>query len=170
VKKLDPQIRQTLAVIKDAAFANPYSENRLELDRRIIGAARDSNTDETLQQVVTFVGELYQVLSRTSLRIRDYGEPDRELIKIFVMFHLFHSNRSALDEHIDQQFERPHSEPLQFKFGAQIFSQLREHGLLESDAERAVAIMFQLRRAFRFIEEIKGQCDSMRKPATVAAK
>jgi len=133
------------------AFANPFGDERQEADRRAAGLAT-GDWDQALGQLL---GELERRLASLSadgevLNRRRYAGDEAELVTTGLLFHLFHRNMKRFDELIQRQIAAG-DESCEAPFAAEVFGTLTGHGFSREEAERFVAIFYQLRRAFHFI-------------------
>lgn len=138
--------------VSQASFTNPFSQSRIEIDRRIAGAPPGMPWDDTVEQTVARVSERLRALKvRGSADMAGYGEHERELLRTALLFELYHQHRQAFDTFILKQLAAGDS-PIPVPFASTILSALSEIGLNHAAAHRFLAIFYQVRRAFYFIE------------------
>ena len=139
-------------MVAQAAFANPFSRTRLELDRQIAGAPDTVSWDELVEQVVVKVGErLAGLTGGRQADLRLYAAADRDILRMVFLFDVFHRCRNAFDAFILRQIEAGDS-PCQVPFARDIFALLTGYGFGNEESLRYFAIFYQARRAFYFIE------------------
>src|SRR5437773_11710650 len=87
--KIHPQDREFLQWVSNAAFANPFSEERYELDLKIAGQFR--NEVERAEFLARAVSDKVQKLERQGqATLRCYGGGERELMRNVFLFEVFH--------------------------------------------------------------------------------
>ncbi|SHI60841.1 Sigma-54 interaction domain-containing protein [Malonomonas rubra DSM 5091] len=154
--------RQFFQLVSQAAFSNPFSDERDELDRLlagITGASKETLLLAAVESVRERVGHL-QAGGRASLSL--YRGEDRRCLELGLLFEQFHVYLSAFDELIQQQADAG-DEPCAVPFSAELLTRLREYGFKAQEARHYLAFFYQLRRAFFFIDKLVGQSPSMRR-------
>ncbi|MHC4122569.1 MAG: sigma-54-dependent transcriptional regulator [Planctomycetota bacterium] len=162
-KTLTPTDREFFSLVSKAAFANPFSEKRAELDRKISGDSRSAPWRDIVPEAVREVNKRIEKLDTDgSVKIQDFKQADRELIEHVFLFDVFHRFVKQFDQLIIDQInagERPLSVP----FAGQAMSLLTKRGFSHTLANRYFSLFYQIRRAFYFIDHgLIGQCSSMR--------
>ena len=160
---LSAEDRTFFALVSDATFANPFSDSRARLDQAL-GAARalvPAKRGDVARDLTVVVS---QRLGR--LRLKDLGRyPDDErlLLEHAVLFELFHRTTSRLDAFIDEQ-RAAGDRSLRVPFAREVAGELTGRGFTDAEALRYLALFFQLRRAFLFIDEsLPGESRSMQR-------
>ncbi len=144
--------RDFFARVAKAAFANPFSSTRLELDRLIAGVSANVARDELVEQVIGRVAERLALLTRgKKADLRLYRGEDRDILRIVFLFDVFHRFRNALDLFIQKQIEAGDT-PCQVPCARDVMSLLTEYGFSVQESRRNFAIFYQIRRAYYFIE------------------
>ncbi len=134
-----------------AAFSNPFSEERRELDRRIVGKAGDPYSAEHADRLRRAVSERVGPLEKHGRAdFRRYAEPDRELMRVAFLFEVYHRLRQDFDELVATQ-EAQGDRSVPAAFAAEAIALLERRGFDHREATRYLAIFYQLRRAFHFI-------------------
>jgi DNA-binding NtrC family response regulator len=152
IQALSASDRDFFKSVNQAAFTNPFSQSRIEVDRRIADAPPSMSWDDAVEQAITRVGERLRVLKvSSSIDMTGYSESDRELLRTAMLFDLYHQYRQPFDAFILKQLTAGDT-PIPVPFAATILSALTNTGLNHAAAQRYLAIFFQIRRAFYFIE------------------
>jgi DNA-binding NtrC family response regulator len=158
-------------MISEAAFSNPFSDKRIEIDRRIVGAATDADWHAML---VPLLQRLEKKLHRlaadkaamTELRsqFRDRSLDDNaRAVGVSILFHLFHQYMKSFDDLIIEQIEAG-DESCRAPFAFQCMEKLAGYGFSRADAGRYVAMFYQIRRAYFFISrELVGESPSIKR-------
>jgi DNA-binding NtrC family response regulator len=157
---LTPADRDFYAAVGEAAFANPFGEERDRIDRRISRAPRGASRAEVIERLLALV--------RARLREapvadrRRLSEGDRALVEYAALFDLFHRYAASFDALIQEQLARG-ERPVAVAFGGDALKALVGAGFDPAEARRYLAFFFQLRRAFYFVEHtLPGASASMR--------
>ncbi len=151
MSKLTTQERSTLKLVGRAAFANPFSSERVELDTQL--AAENLGRNE--KPIVGAVVELKRLLGVMIAEGRDKRsafqlDADRKLFENFVLFLIFHEFTEELDQLIARQMES-NERSLPFASANRMLSRLVAVGFSDHEAERYLGVFFQIRRAYYFI-------------------
>jgi len=160
--RLSKEDRDFFGLVSDAAFCNPFSEERDILDQQLAGIAKNSKQN-ALQVAISSVAERIQTLERTGkANLTLFDDEDREPLGFAFLFAQFHQYMKAFDELIQQQIEQGEA-PCPVPFSGELLTRLREYGFKAQQARHYLAFFYQLRRAFFFIGTMVGQSPSMRK-------
>jgi DNA-binding NtrC family response regulator len=150
--KLSAKDHEFFALVSQAASCNPFSDERREIDRQIAGVMPDLPVAKRVEHLTAAVSErVKQLESRQSADIRRYAADEREMVRDAVLFDLYHRYMDAFDRLILEQVEAgDESVPVPFAMEAVEF--LTGHGFLRENALRYLAILYQIRRAYYFID------------------
>ncbi len=161
-KPLTARERRLLRQVSDAISANPFTRRRRLTDSRITGLDPDSDSQTLLAAVTDTVDRQvrrFRRQGRASMAAFD-GE-QRGLVADLFVFHVFHRYLARLDEHIRAQ--NTTTDPLPLACGSDILAELGGFGFTDQEADRYLALFFQMRRAFFFINtSLIGISPSMR--------
>jgi DNA-binding NtrC family response regulator len=162
IPSLGPSERERFDLVARAAFANPFSEERDELDYRIIGER--CAPEIALERLLGTVSDLArELMNRGRGRLDQFTPSDRPLVEIVLLFDAFHRFILPLDEHIEAQ-ETGGEEPIPAPFARPLLGLLGERGFPPAMARRHLELFFQLRRAFHFIQRrLVGHAPCMRR-------
>lgn len=148
--RLSPEERQFAQAVQEATAANPFLEERERIDREVAALSHAAPPDEVLQEALSRVGAFVHGLEREQrIDIRRYPPPDREALRVTLLFFLFHQFAEDMDQLIVAQEQS--DDPLEVPFAEPVLERMRAFGLSREEALRAFAIFYQLRRAFYFI-------------------
>jgi DNA-binding NtrC family response regulator len=149
-KRLDTQQQEFFKAITRAIYANPFSKKRREEDVTLTGLSPETKEQEILARLIDLVAEQVRGLQKHNMGSLGYfnGE-ERDLVRNLFVFHLFHKYIDPLDQHIQQQSTI--STPMPLDCGEAIMQDLLQCGCTAQEAERYLALFFQMRRAFYFI-------------------
>ena len=159
---IPPAEREFFQWVAGAAFANPFSEQRLVLDRKIAGQPFKNET-ERAEFLKRSVSERVQKLaSQGRAELRAFGGEDRELLRHVFLFEVYHIFFERLDEAIDAQLKAGDA-PVPVAFAREALAVLVQRGFSAEEARRFFGIFFQVRRAFHFIVKgLLGESDCMK--------
>jgi two-component system, NtrC family, response regulator HydG len=158
--RLTASQRAFFTLLSEAVFANPFSEARERIDARVAGVPASTPWDAVLARMLVVVSARLADLGDRDLR--KWDEPDRELLEMALVFDVYHR--------FGPQFERLIADEItggrarRVPFAKDVLRALERHGMARESACRYVALFWQLRRAFYFIERsLPGQTPSMRR-------
>ncbi|HEY2952686.1 MAG TPA: sigma 54-interacting transcriptional regulator [Verrucomicrobiae bacterium] len=135
--------------VSHAVFANPFSEQRHELDLKIAGRFRDeAERANFLRHAVSERVQKLEGQGRADLR-RYFGE-ERDLMRNVFLFEAYHRFHDKLDGHIIDQTKAGDS-PLRVSFAGDLLALLARRGFPQAESVRFLGYFFQLRRAYFFI-------------------
>ena len=162
--QLNPTERTFFSLVHQAVYANPFSDQRGRVDLEIAGFfERPSDRrgfQQTIDQVRTHVVRLEK---ENRSDVKRYNPTDRRLLISALLFDLFHRYTEAFDRLIEDQLKAG-DRPLPVAFAREAIDRLTAWGLPDSAARRYLAMCYQLRRAFFFIDKsLKGRSRSMRR-------
>lgn len=152
-KILTSEERGFLTLVAEAAFANPFSRERDELDRQIAGVSGPEPSREELIRLVTVrVAEQLKKLEQTGRAdVRLYEGHDREVVRMAFLFNTYLRYRPDFDNFVLEQLHAGDT-PSRVSFAQEALSILHRLGFTEEEALKYFAIFYQIRRAFYFIE------------------
>ncbi len=155
--------RDFFATVASAAFSNPFSRERMELDRKITGISGTDLTREDMVQLVTakVAERLRRLEAAGKADVRLYGGEERRTVGVAFLFTVYHRFRNDFDLFIPKQIESG-DVLCRVPFAGEAFAMLGRLGFTDNDAHKYFAIFYQLRRAFFFIENaLAGNSPSM---------
>ncbi len=142
--------RAFLARVSDSIFANPFCGARHQSDCRLTGLSEQEQPKTVLKAAIKKVGDkVGQLISENRADLTAYSTGDRQLAANLFLFHLFHTYLPQLDRHILAQ--EVTTDPIPLECGRALEKDLKRFGLSEPDADKYIALFFQMRRAFYFI-------------------
>ncbi|NQU40287.1 MAG: sigma-54-dependent Fis family transcriptional regulator [Lentisphaerae bacterium] len=155
--------RELFRKVERIVGGNPFSEVRSELDRSITGLGGRSTRDALVRASMAVVAGRMDALNRgRPLRYQEYGGEDGYLLQTAVLYHVFHRYIGKIDELIVAQ-EAAGEGVCRVAYADELLSELVSFGVPSRDALRFLAIFFQLRRAYYYIDRgLKGRSDCMK--------
>jgi hypothetical protein len=163
MKTLNEQDRRFLRLVQKAIFTNPFSGEWLQATTALLPAAEGSGSigKTSLEILENSVSDHFLSLAEGGISsCRDLSREDKKLYTYGVQFLLFHRFTPLLDEHIRQQLAAG-AEPVAFAQAKTILEALLGFGLGHDAACHTLALFFQMRRAFYFIDGVKGSSRCM---------
>jgi DNA-binding NtrC family response regulator len=160
---LSPGDRRFLGLVAQAVCANPFSEERARVDQEISGLSDGADADARLTAGLTRIREFLTRIGREGPpAIRAFSREDRELVETAHLFDVFHRFRDPFDDLIQQQI-RQDAAPCPVPFAREVLELLAARGFAPEAAGRALAMFYQLRRAYFFIDRaLVGRSPCMR--------
>jgi transcriptional regulator with AAA-type ATPase domain len=148
--KVEPQDREFFQWVSNAAFVNPFSEERYDLDMKIAGQFR--NEAERAEFLTRAVSDRVQKMEgQGHATLRRYTGGEREVMRNVFLFEVFHRFYEKLDQVIVDQ-TRAGDDPVRVTFASEALALLARRGFSPAESVRFFGIFFQLRRAFYFIQ------------------
>ena len=144
--QLDAADREFWQLISRAAFANPFSPERRELDLRIAGTP-ETNLEKLAATVFERVGKIEK---EDAANFRAYSGVDTEIMRTGFLFEVYHRFYEQLD-HLIQEQSRLGENNCPVPFANELLALLAKRGFLKDEALRFFAIFYQMRRAYFFI-------------------
>jgi DNA-binding NtrC family response regulator len=162
-KNLSGRDRDFLRLLAEAAATNPFSDAYFELVLKIAGCDASTPAEEQYKRIVSRVSEEVRKLEESgSDDMRQYGGEDRQLVRYALMFDIYHRFMPQLDQLIAEQIKAG-ERSVPARFAADILRLLAHRGFSSEEARQYFAILFQLRRAFFFIDRgLVGNSESMK--------
>ncbi len=161
---LSPGNRDFFKLVSLAAFSNPFSDERVDLDIRIAECPSNISIDERLECVTRKVKERVGKLEQEGKAdISLYNDDERLILQSAFMFEIFFLFTRQFDRLIASQLkEQEVSCPA--PFGRDAIGIFLKRGFNTYEACRYFAILYQLKRAYYFIDKgLIGQSPSMKK-------
>lgn len=144
--------REFFGWVAESAFSNPFTERRVELDMKIAGCEAGTPAAERTTRMVRRVTEAVgRLRAAGGADVRRYHGADRALVRTVLLFDVYHRHLAAMDAHILAQVAAG-EEALPVPFANEVLGELRQSGFAAEEADRLLAIFFQLRRAYYFID------------------
>lgn len=136
--------------VRDAAFVNPFSEQRTLHEQRINEALgvepASGSAEEKFKPLLAWVDRLPEG-KRT---LGSFTGEDRILLRALFLFEVYHRFYTPFDRLIEDQMATP-ARSLRVPFADEVLQQLEARGFTREEATRFLGMFFQLRRAFSFI-------------------
>ena len=161
--KLTAAERAFFKTVRAAVVANPFSAERLELDAAIVGLAPTVAAADVIEAVIRRVNAHADQMERAGRAdFRRFAAGDGEAVRYFLLFDVFHRFIAAFDDLIRRQMAAG-DEPCAVPFARDALGLLTGRGFSTDEAERSLAVFYQLRRAFFFINrQLVGRGPGMR--------
>jgi hypothetical protein len=152
MKRLRPADREFFELVSAAVSSNPFGERRHAIDLQLAELAGTADRDVVLERVLARVDARLAALAEDgSLRLDAQPADVRPLLEQALSFSCFHRFAAAIDAHIEEQ-RAAGAEPRPARFAPELLARLRRHGLPAARATHLLAVFFQMRRAFYFID------------------
>lgn len=150
--QLTSQEKEFFSLVNQAGFINPFSKERVELELKISGlpqtASRKKRTEAFVAAVNAKISELEKA-NKASLNA--FRDQERQLMERVFMVELFYRFKDKFDDLINQQLTAG-SVPVKIPFFNDALAAATHRGLGDEAFRRYLALGFQIRRAFYFID------------------
>jgi len=162
--RLSTHERDFFRLVERAALANPFTEERLQVNKQLSGLSEDFSELEQNDAGVKKVRERFQRLEEAGRdNFNHYVAQDQRLLKNATMFDFFHRFIEPFDRHILQQLKAG-AKPIKVNFAPEAFAYLHQKGYTDEEKRRAFALTFQIWRAYYFIvRNLAGRSAVMKK-------
>jgi len=156
--------RDFLHLLADAAAANPFGDAYAALASKIAGCPPETPAAELYQRIVARLsGEVERMESAGLLDLGRHSGADQRLLRYAIMFDVYHRFLPELDRLIAEQSAAA-ERSLPVPCAADLLHLLSRRGFAPGEARRLFAILYQIRRAFFFIDRgLVGRSESMKR-------
>jgi len=147
--------RTFLRLVTQAAACNPFSDEFEELQVKIIGGKGTSPAERWNE-------ELHKLQAAGFTGFKQAEGEDREILRYASLYEIYHRYLTAFDDLIAEQIEAgERSVPV--PLAGKALTLFARRGFNAEEARRHFAIMYQVRRAFRFIDRgLVGKSECMK--------
>ncbi|MCA9605495.1 MAG: sigma-54-dependent Fis family transcriptional regulator [Myxococcales bacterium] len=160
--RLDDKDREFFQLVSRAAYVNPFSEERDELDVAISNTEGDD--PNLIDRLVARVeAHLVALDERGELDPDAFAHRDWQLVEHAVLFECFHRYAERIDALIEAQLAAG-DRPVEVPFAAEVLARLRSRGIAKERSIRMLSLFWQMRRAYYFIvTSLTGVSPSMKR-------
>jgi DNA-binding NtrC family response regulator len=160
---LSSEDREFFELVSRAAFSNPFSDDRVELDLKIAGCSPRASDEERVHRVVAAVRQHIDRLAvEGKADLNRFSAEDRFMMQSSFLFEVFHHFIPQLDRMILEQV-RSGETTCSVPFARDALEMLARRGFSRADSERFFGMFYQVRRAFHFIVNgLIGESPSMK--------
>ncbi len=160
---LSGEDRGFLRLVAEAAFSNPFSDERVETDIKIIDQTSCRDNEERILKVMKTVADHVARLETQGFGdLRRFEGEDRNIVQTAFLFDVFHQLIDAFDQLILDQIEAG-DDPLPVPFASTARDLMTRRGFSTEEFSRYFAVFYQLRRAFYFVARgLVGRSSSMK--------
>ncbi|EIC20134.1 sigma-54-dependent transcriptional regulator [Thiorhodovibrio frisius] len=149
-RRLTPAERDFFALLTETVYANPFGSDPARLSRLL---GRDLPSDAISQadhysELMPAIDQRFAVLRERGLeRLDHFAGEDQELMRLVFLFVGYQRHLGLFDQLIEQQSGAP-----DLRWLPELLASLRDQGFEPAEVRRWVALYYQLRRAYFFIE------------------
>jgi len=144
--------RDFLTLVTRAAACNPFSDEYDELQLEIAGCDASVPAMERVKLTVERWNEqLHKLQAAGMTSLRQVEGEDREVFRYACLYEIYHRHLGAFDQLIEDQIAAG-DRSLPVSFASKALALFERRGFSREDARRYFAIIYQIRRAYRFIE------------------
>jgi DNA-binding NtrC family response regulator len=138
-------------LVAQAAFSNPFGPQRAEADLKLGGATTATPPQERVVLMMKEITERVGGLEAGGMAdFRHYQGADHGMLRTSLLFDAFHQFITPIDRHIEAQIKAG-EKPVAATFAPELLGLLARRGFDAGEARHALAVFFQLRRAYYFI-------------------
>jgi len=143
-------------MVSSAAFTNPFSDKRVEIDRKIVGASNQASWDDLQEPLLELISEKIELLKQDNKLIELVHRADLDesaaTVAVSVLFSVYHKYIDSFDLLIEEQLHIG-DDSCRAPFANQCVDELEKSGFRRVDACRFVSMFYQIRRAYYFISK-----------------
>jgi DNA-binding NtrC family response regulator len=151
-RPLKNEERDFFSLVSRAAFANPFGDERSDIDLQISGMDSWASQEKKIEAVVNEVSRRIGGLESDGIAdINLYYGDDRNMIEKVFLFELFYLFKDKFDQLIIDQLNTGDS-PVKIQFYNDAYAAMGKRGFNEELFRRYFALGFQIRRAYYFID------------------
>lgn len=150
--KLLKKHQDFLDIIFRAAFSNPFSQERREIDYKLTGCGPDSTMEERyfrLRDNVT--ARVQEFADAEAANIHLYAGETQEKIRTLFLFEVFYRFLEDFDRLLHEQIEQRDSS-CRVIFAVDAINRLTHRGFALEESLHYFALFYQMRRAYFFID------------------
>lgn len=151
------------SLVRRAAFVNPFSDERRDIDLEIGGELKSKTKSELAKKAAHEVGKRISILEKEGrANINFYEGKDRYLLEKVFQFEFFYRYKDKFDQLIQEQIAVGDN-PVKIPFLSDALVFMLSRGFSEEYFRRFFALGFQVRRAYYFIDRsLIGDSSSMK--------
>jgi DNA-binding NtrC family response regulator len=149
-----PEQATFFAQIADLAFVNPFSLEREQAECRILNLKPQTMpvAERRTQLLAKLDGQFQALMRDNRFDIRQYQGKALDIMRLAWLVKVFYAYQQPFDGHIKAQ-QQAGDKALQLPFAQAILEEFERAGFAQQEAAHYIALLFQLQRAFRFIDE-----------------
>ena len=150
-EKIFEEMKSLLYKISSIVFINPFSVDRLNIDKEITGVFDLSELSSLLPHLIKTVSGKLKILDQAGyVSFLDFKKPDQQMMRHVYLFETYHAYINDFDKLIKEQTNLKDTVQ-KVEFASAILIKLLKRGFTQEEAIHYVSIFYQLRRAFYFI-------------------
>lgn len=158
--KLSDADRDFFQLVSKATACNPFEDRYLDLLAQIAGDASVADQDSLVAEHVK--ERIRKLEAEGAANVKQYTGADRDAVRDALLFDLFQQFWAAFDQLIADQIAAG-DQSVTVPFSQQVLRLLAGHGFTAEESLRYFAIMYQIRRAYFFIDRsLVGRSVSMK--------
>jgi DNA-binding NtrC family response regulator len=157
--------RSFFSFLADTIFSNPFNHEQSKSDTRLseyVDTTSPGAGTRPNEALIPIVEERLRILHSDGISHLDgIKEEDRQLLEYAILFQTYHRFLDDFDELIERQ-NQAGIKPVSVRFAKSLLGTLHDSGFNKDEALRYIALFYQLRRAYYFIEHaLIGDSSSM---------
>ena len=163
-RRLNAEQKEFFSIVSQAVLANPFSDERMEMDLKIVGMFPGIPINQLVKEAVGEVRRrIEQFESSGTCDINQFSGKDRQILTSACLFDIFYTFVGQFDALIQDQIKAG-EKSLKTTFANDVFSLFRRRGFSDNEAIQFFTLFYQLRRAFYFIHRgLVGRSQCMKK-------
>ncbi len=162
--RLKAEEKEFFSIVSQAVLANPFSDERMEIDLKIVGMFPKVPLNQIVKEAVGEVRRRIEELeSRGMCDINQFSGKDRQILTSACLFDIFYTFVGQFDGLIQEQIKAG-EKSLKASFAGDVLAIFKNRGFSHEEALHFFALFYQLRRAYYFIHRgLVGRSQCMKK-------
>ncbi len=150
--------------MENAVLANPFSDERMELDLKIVGLFPNVALDELVDRAIAEVrSRITEIEGEGRCALQKFPPKDRQMLQATCLFDIFYYFVDQFDWLIQEQIKAG-EKSIKVPFADEALSLFHQRGFTHEEALHFFAMCYQLRRAYYFIDRgLVGRSHCMKK-------
>lgn len=162
--RLTSEERDFFSLVEGAVLANPFSDERMALDLRIVGMFPDVELDQLVDRAIAEVkSSITKIEQEGRCDLQKFSPKDQRMLRAACLFDIFYTFVDQFDRLIQEQMEAG-EKSVKVAFASEALSLFHQRGFTHEEALHFFAMAYQLRRAYYFIDHgLVGRSPCMKK-------
>ena len=163
MNKLSSEQHAFFAQIAELAFMNPFGREREQADWQLLDLKPQAMpVNERRNLLLAKLDWQFQELTRQNrFDIRQYQGKSQGVLRLAWLVKVFSAYQQAFEDYLKAQ-QQAGDKALELPFAADMIEAFERAGFTREETAHYIALLFQLQRAFRFIDEaVSGTSDAM---------
>mgnify|MGYP001150846220 CR=1 FL=1 len=162
--RLSAEEREFFSLVQNAVLANPFSDERMEQDLKIVGMFPDVALNELIDKAIAEVrNRMDKIETQGRCDLQKFSPKDQQMLRAACLFDIFYSFVNQFDQLIQEQITAG-DKSIKVPFANDALAMFHRRGFNHEEALHFFAMCYQFRRAYYFIDHgLVGRSQCMKK-------